>query len=253
MTELAAVCELTADGLQNAKEYLKSKREQRWAGGLSELLSDPRYAEPLEQEAYVESRAFADRREAGQYLAQQLESVAAAGGIENSHMWSWLGMFYLEAITTHDSDSTRRVREYPETAHLIDSIGRDSRDRSHHRLKIAYDVWTRYGDDAWLLLNDPVSSMSQFTLRMVQAPEIFRARGVVPLAHMLYADRATGRLRKSAGGMDNATAPPGSVPRLLQVLNHLSLTYDVYGMTANDLLRLLPQEFDRFRDLALAP
>ena len=64
------------------------------------------------------------------------------------------------------------------------------------------------------------------------------------LAHLLYADKETGRLREGARGMSNATAPPGSLPRLLAVLNHLSMTYDVYGMSAEDLLR-----FDRFRAL----
>lgn len=253
MTERAMVCELTEEGMLQAKIYLKSIREIGWMQLPSGLLSDHRYSEPLEPEAYVEVRDFADRREAGQYLARQLEPIAAAGSVNNPYMWSWLAMFYLEEVTRRDMDSARRIGEYSEAAYLIDPVNRDSRDRSHHRLLIAYDVWTRHGEDAWLLLNDPVSSMSQFTLRLVQAPEVFRSRGVVRLAHLLYADRGTGRLREGTRGMSNAAAPPGSLPRLLAVLNHLSLTYDVYGMTADDLLRLLPSEFDRFRDLVPAP
>ena len=248
MIERAAVCELTEEGLQQAKIYLKSIREIGWMPLPSGLLSDHRYAEPLEPEAYVEARSFADRREAGQYLARQLEPIAAVGSSNNPYMWSWLAMYYLEAVTRQDIDRARRIREYPEEAYLIDLVNRDSRDRSHHRLLIAYDVWTRHGEDAWLLLDEPVSSMSQFTLRLVQAPEVFRSRGVVRLAHLLYADKGTGRLRNGARGMSNATAPQGSLPRLLAVLNHLSLTYDVYGMTAEDLLRLLPPEFDHFRN-----
>ena len=232
-----------------AKRYLKSLREDGWIAPFPGLLSDSRNAEPTESEAYVESRAFTDRRDAGQYLAQQLEPLAAAGFADDPYLWSWLGIFYLEEMFRSDAESARRIKEFPEAAYLIDPVNRDSRDRSHHRLLIAYDVWTRHGEDAWLLLNDRVSSMSQFTLRIVQTPEVFRSRGVVKLAHLLYADRDAGRLREGTRGTSNATAPPGSLPRLLAVLNHLSMNYDVYGMTAEQLLPLLPPEFDRFRAL----
>lgn len=249
MGEPAAVCELTEEGMELARHHLQAIRQVGWMPLPSGLLTDYRYAELVEQEAYVDARSFADRREAGQYLAWRLEPLAAAGVVGNPYLWSWLGMFYLEEVTRYDMHSARRLGEYSEAAYLIDPVNRDSRDRSHHRLLIAYDVWTRHGEDAWLLLNDPVSTMSQFTLRLVQAPEVFRSRGVVKLAHMLYADRSTGRLRDGTRGMSNATAPPGSLPRLLTVLNHLSLTYDVYGMEAKQLLPLLPPEFDRFRAL----
>ncbi len=247
MSELTAVCELTEDGMRQAQTYLKSIREFGWMPLPTGLLSDRRYSEPLEAEAYVEPRSFADRREAGQYLAQQLGPLAAAGVVYNPYLWSWLSIFYLEEVTKRDIHTARRINEYPEAAYLIDPVNRDSRDRSHHRLLIAYDVWTRHGEDAWLLLNDPVSTLSQFTLRLVQAPEVFRSQGIVRLAHLLYADPKTGGLRKGTRGMSNAAAPPGSLPRLLAVLYHLSMTYDVYGMRAEDLLGLLPKEFDSFR------
>ena len=252
MNGLTRVCKLTEDGMEYARRYLKSVRVDGWIPPFPGLLSDLRYAESVEPEAYVEVRSFTNRREAGQYLEQQLEPLAAVGLADNPYLWSWLGIFYLEEVARHDAQSARRIGEFPEAAYLIDPVNRDSRDRSHHRMLIAYDVWTRHGEDAWLLLDDSVSSMSQFTLRLVQAPEVFRSRGVVKLAHMLYADQTTRKLRDGTRGMSNATAPPGSLPRLLAVLNHLSMNYDVYGMTAGQLLPLLPPEFDRFRVFASA-
>ncbi len=244
------VCKFTRDGMDLAKRYLKSLRDSGWTEPFRGMLSDPRYAEPVEPEAYVESRAFANRREAGQYLAEQLMPLAGAGLAHDPDVWSWLGIFYLEKVFRHDEQHVRRIKEFSEAAYLIDLVDRDSRDRSHHRLLIAYDVWTRCGEKAWFLLDEVVSSMSQFTLRLVQAPEVFRSEGVMELAHRLYADRETGRLRSGSLGMSNATAPPGSLPRLLAVLTQFSMTYDVYGMEADRLLRLLPPEFDRFRAVA---
>ena len=244
------VCRFTSEGLSAAKGCLQMLRDNHLQRPFPGLLSDPAYVEPVEPEAYVESRPFADRREAGQYLGERLASIAEAGLATDPAMWSWLGMFFLDEMHRQDAATSRRIGEFTEATYLIDPATHDSRDKSHHRLLIAYDVWTRHGEDAWLLLNDPASSMSQFTLRLVQSPEVFRSRGIVKLAHMLYADRGTGRLREGARGMSRATAPPGSLPRLFVVLQALSLTYDVYGMTAEQLLPLLPAEFDRFRPAA---
>ena len=80
---------------------------------------------------------------------------------------------------------------------------------------------------------------------------MFRAAGIVDLAHRLYGDRQTRRLKPGVlgGGRDNQR-PPGGIVRLLDVLNQLYMTYDVYGMKAEQLLALLPPEFDRWQAAA---
>ncbi len=247
MSEQVEVCEFTPDGMQIARNYLTGLRAGRWMPLPSGLLTDHTYSHPVEPDVHVEERAFANRREAGQYLAAQLEPLGP-GIATMPYLWSWLGIFYLERMT---QEATRRTGEYPEAAYLIDPQPHDSRSRSHHRLLMAYDVWTQWGEDAWLLLNEPANSMGQFTLRIVNSPEIFRSRDLVRLMHMLYADRSAGSLRRGALGTSRASAPAGSLPRLIEVLNQLSMTYDVYGMTAEQLLPLLPSEFDRFQPVGL--
>ena len=76
---------------------------------------------------------------------------------------------------------------------------------------------------------------------------MFRAEGIIDLAHRLYADRPTRRLKLGvlAGGQNQR--PPGGIVRLLDVLNQLYMTYDIYGMTAEQLLPLLPPEFNRWQ------
>ena len=241
MSEPTAVCQLTEEGMQYALRYLQSIREVGWMPVPNELLTGQAYARQMIPNACVEPRSFATRREAGQYLAQQLKPLDDAAQVAgNAHLWSWLGMFYLEQMIGKDAQKAHPI------ACLVDPDS-DSRNRSHHRLMMAYDLWAHHGEDAWLLLDAPANSMSQFTLRVVQSPEIFRSRGVVSLIHLLYADREARRLRPRALGSDQASAPPGSLPRLIAVLNQLSMTYDVYGMEAAQLLPLLPDEFDLFR------
>ena len=243
MSEQAAVHRFKPDGIQSARQYLQSIRTSGWRPLPVGLLTDPEFAEPMTPTVHVEARPFANRREAGQYLAAQLAPLGSERVAGNGPLWSWLGIFYLESMR---QDRTLRQDEYAELAYLVDPQ-KDSRDRSHHRLMMAYDIWIQCREAAWLLLDEQASSMSQFALRIVQSPEIFRSKGIVTLAHELYADRATGRVRHGTLGTSQASAPPGSLPRLIAVLNQLSMTYDVYGMTAEQLAPLLPQEFNAFR------
>lgn len=243
MDQPTVVSQFTDEGMDEARNLLSLLRG---GSGLlrlgDDLFTDHRYSTPLEPEIYVEPRPFANRREAGEYLADKL-SPAGPSVVSNHALWSWLGMYYLETMT-QGAHRGRRAGEYAEIAYLIDPVHHDSRDRSHHRLLMAYDIWTRHGEKAWMLLDEPVNSMPQFTLRVVQSPEIFRSHAVVELIHTLYADPQTGRPRKGVLGPSRAEAPPGSLPRLIDVLSQFSMTYDVYGMSAEKLRDLLPPEFD---------
>ncbi len=237
------VCELTQDGMAMARRYLEGIRASGWTPLPTGLLSDPEYSRPVEPEAFVEERSFNDRREAGEYLLGQLEPLGSAQVTERPYLWSWLGMLYLEHTMMSREGGGRR---FAEIAYLIDPGSHDSRDRSHHRLLMAYDIWRLHGDDAWMLLDDAVDAMGQFALRVVQSPVMFRSPGVMRLIHQLYGDRTTRRPRRGTLGSDNASAPAGSLPRLIVVLNQLSMTYDVYDMESEQLLGLLPSEFDSF-------
>ena len=233
--------------MQVARNYLYAIRTGGWMPLPGGLLSDHTYSQPIEPDVYVESVPFANRRQAGQYLAEKLDLLGVVQAANNDYLWSWLGIFYLEQMA---QDGTRRIGEYPEDAYLVDPdapLGAYARMR--HRLKLAFEIWTQHGEDAWFMLNEPISSLGDFTLRLASALEIFRSKGVVRLAHVLYADESTGRLKATAIGDSRRVGgvPPGSLRRLFDVVNQLSMTYDVYGMTAEQLMPLLPSEFDHFK------
>ena len=70
---------------------------------------------------------------------------------------------------------------------------------------------------------------------------VFSSNGVVKLVGLLYFDRQTGNLKSGAAR---------DVRRLTDFLDQLYMTYDVYGMRAEQLLALLPDEFKRFNPAA---
>ena len=241
------VREFTSLGMQLARDYLRELREGGWRAPDDALLFDDESAVRVSPDVTVENRSFKNRRELGQYLDNRLAPLGRERVSEGDSLLSWLGIFYLESLMGGQSASRRA---FTEIVHLIDPVEHHPQDKSHHRIKMAYDLWTTWGEGAWFLLDEPARSMPQFTLRVVQSPVIMRAKSLVPLMLDLYVDKATASLRPGSTGMSLAKAPPGSLPRLIAVLGQLSMTYDIYGMDSDQLLEVLPAEFDAFRTAA---
>ncbi len=246
------VRELTDMGIRDAKDYLASLREGKYSPFPDSLLTNPLYATEVEPAVYVTQQQFSARRDAALYLTECLSPLPASRVIENYRLWSWLGMFYFDTVARKDADGNPRLGRDPDIAYVIDpnpgaQAGRGETRRYAHRLMLAYEIYTRHSEGAWFMLEEPVNSLSTFTLRLASAPELFRSAGIVGLAHILYADSQGNRLKAGSYGDDRVTAPPGSLPRLIDVLGQLNMNYDVYGMSPEQILPLLPPEFDRFK------
>ena len=241
--------ELTPEGISAAKAWLSALR-----GGLSipfpdAILTSLPYAQPVEPEIYVEKRNFDSRRNASLYLIRQLAPLGNRRINGNTRLWSWLGMYYFQEVVRKDSSGNPRLGRTPDIAYVIDSESQGSWGGMWaHRLMLAYEIYAKHGENAWYILDEPVSTISRFTGRLTR-PQIFRSEGIVPLAHLLYADPNTRKLKSDATGWTSSNnVPPGSLYRLIALMNQLYMTYDVYGtMTAEQLLPLLPSEFDRFK------
>ena len=242
--------ELTDRGIKSAKDWLAILREGRDIPFPTHILTDMQYARPVNPAIYVEDRNFRTRGEAGIYLTRKLASLGETRVIGNVYLWSWLGMFYFNRIVRKDADDNP-ILNATDIPYVMDprpskqSYGENR--RFANRLMLAYDIYRQHGENAWIMIDEPVNSLSHFTMRLASAPELFRSKGIVHLAHLLYGDMKTRKLKPNYRGESVATAPPGSLPRLIAVLNQLYMTYDVYGMTAKHLMPLLPPEFDRFK------
>ena len=249
---------MTPEGMQEAREYLSilrdGKRLRTWEKDLDELLSDPANARPVYPEVLIQRRPFANRREAGEYLQPLLAPLGVRRIAGNHALWSWLGMFYLEQAAPR-APSDNPQPSAADVAYILDTQKQSMGTTGYrHRLMAAYEIYVRHGEKAWCMLDQPLHSMERFTLRLFGAPILFNAVGIVELAHLLYADQETRSYKQSFAGSSQAGVKhaPGSLPRLIDVLNQLYMTYDVYGMTAQQLLELLPPEFDRWKPAALA-
>jgi|JI10StandDraft_1071094.scaffolds.fasta_scaffold178986_4 hypothetical protein len=81
--------------------------------------------------------------------------------------------------------------------------------------------------------------------QLASRKELVTNPAVAEAATRLYFDSASNSLKRGSGSKTK-----GAPRRLANLLNQLDLTWYLYGMTSDEILTLLPKEFDRFRSTA---
>ena len=233
-------------GIAESKTYLATLRAGQVDAAFPErVLSAPEYAEVLEPATSVEARSFTNRREAGRYLSERLAYFPIEEVRQNYGLWSWLGMFFFNTLVNRDTNGHPDLGRDSDAAYVLDPATPGWGD-NRHRLLMAYETYALHGENAWFILDQPVNSAGQLTNRLSGKPTIFRSQGIVKLAHLLYTDPSTRSTKRGFGGGGQNQRSPGNLMRFIDVLDQLYMTYDVYGMTAEELMKLLPAEFDRW-------
>ena len=109
----------------------------------------------------------------------------------------------------------------------------------------AYAVYRRHRGHAVLVLAGPLHREQSIYQEITSRIDLIASQGVIDAVNTLYFDRKKGGIKR---GTAASSLHPGTLRRLVQILQQLDLTYDIYGMSGDEILELLPPEFDRWRE-----
>lgn len=244
------LCEMTDDGVKVCRDYFAELRLGHQINFPETVLLDPQFSKPVVPEILVGQDRFATKRDAGMYLHHRLKVLDHQRVIGNYPLWSWLGMFYFETMSERNTHGDVLLQRRPDYAHVIDlNDVSQTRDAHAHRLMLSYELFTYHGEKAWWMLEQPVYAYPGLIQRVIRSPERFRSTGVIELVHLLYVDPRTRQVSRRASEQNSGDLP-GGLLRLNVILDQLSVNYDVYGMSASQILDLLPDEFEPVTDIA---
>ncbi|GAB4373677.1 MAG: hypothetical protein Kow0062_10970 [Acidobacteriota bacterium] len=229
---------LTKHGIARFREYLEALRSGSRDEPPLHLLADPRASEPRENDATVEPREFATRLEFARYLAGVFAEEDAALLGEDVGLWSWLSLFWFEQVCPRRPDGTRAPgRDY---RHVLEPGFRYGH---RHLLAGPFLVYRICNEDAPLLLSSPLHRENAFHHELASRQALLSNPSIIRAVHLLYRDERTGRPRRGAYGKGK----PGTLRRFVDVIQQLDLNYDLYSMSAEAIVDLLPTEFDRWK------
>lgn len=226
---------LTEAGIERAQKLLRELREHpdRPLVVPDELLSEGPWSMTLGGAPRVEHRQMTTRRDAVNCL-EALSPPLGPEYIDNWGFWSWLGLFHLQDIL-HTPE--RRMRLSPEVeTFVVDREDRYSRrDSYRHYLWSAWRLHLKFGSDTRYFLDRDIMDTGDVVRRITNTQRTFNSVGIGHLIVRLYTREATVKrgYRTRPGGLDH----------LLRILPQFELTHDVYGMSPEALLRILPPIF----------
>ena len=211
-------------------ERFDEVREGNSATPLKSILADSLYSEPISNAGEVEERQFESRFAVGEYFNSVLTEVP------DQRTWAWLAAFYYDELCP-DGRPGERARWVP----ALSNFQRYYR----HLLAGPYLVYKAHLSSprrAMAVLANRPHQPGDIAEQLVSRQEIVTNPAVMEVATRLYIDPRNDSPKRGAGGQG-----PGSPRRLAAVVDQLDLTWDLYALTSEQLLDLLPSEFDAFR------
>jgi hypothetical protein len=232
---------LNAKGIEEFRGFLQQIRNGAEFRASPAVLYIDDYSSRLPRTIEVEPRTFANKFEAAEYLHGLFGDAGVSS--DDVGLWSWLALFYFDQLSPLDGQGKRRPRE---DYHYIPSTD-NGWHRERHLLAGPYKLFAMHRERARLLLHPPVHQHGTFVYQLGSRRDLVTNRGLVEAIDLLYWD-----VRRNAPKRGATTETrPGNLHRLIAVVQQLDFNWDLYGMRADEILRLLPSEFDAWQPAPL--
>ena len=237
---------------EGQKEYRKAVNKIRnnqvsISAALTPIIDNDSLTEIVDPKVPVAAKDFDTRCDLAIYIneivAQTDLSVAVLR--EDLGLWNWLAAFYFDKIVNYKKDGTPIVGA---SERYIAVTYRDAYRRYYrHQIAGAWVVYKIHEDRPelaeFLLDGEPYLHTELFE-QLASTNEIIVNPGLLSAVRRLYWDEET-KSRKR-GHADKALHT-GSVRRIPPVFDQFKLTWEFSWMPVDEILELLPAEFDRFK------
>ena len=175
--------------------------------------------------------------------AETVDALLAACGVPptsvrgDSGLWTWLALVWLPELGP--------IRPTTQVARFVLEAD-DYRTYYRHFLSGPWGIYDSHRDDpsrALSLLCTPPNKPGEIVEQIASKQDLVGSPAVVQAVTDLYLDPKTGNYRRGSGGRLG-----GSARRLARVFQQFDLTWDVQAMSSEEIVGLLPAEFDRFKN-----
>ncbi|HET8797773.1 MAG TPA: hypothetical protein VFO89_08800 [Thermoanaerobaculia bacterium] len=231
---------LNRRGIDEFRGFLQQIREGAEFRANPAILFLDDYTTRLGRTIEIAPRKFANKFDAARYLTSLLRDLP--GWSEDEGLWSWLALFYFDQLSPLGANGQRRPRE---DYHYIPENEGWHRDR--HLLAGPCKLYAFHQENARLLLYPPVHQHGAFVYDLGFRRDLISNRGLIEAVDLLYWDPKRNRPKRGS----TTTTRPGNLRRLIDVIQQLDFNYDLHGMRAEEILRLLPPEFDTWKPAPL--
>ena len=113
---------------------------------------------------------------------------------------------------------------------------------------MVYSVYGLGEDLSKLLLCSSIPIENKFHHELAGRQSFITNRGTLEAVHSLYYEQAVDKPKRGAQVKKPA---PGSFYRFIGIIQQFDLNYDLYSMSGDEIIGLLPPEFNKWKGKAL--
>jgi len=228
----------TAEGLERFSEYLENRTGGEPKTALqppTELLHDDKFAVGLDLGKLAKD-VFENKFDLAIYIAGNVGKENLQKMLAMPAVWPWLSLyFWRSTFPSKDGLYTIGAR----SRHVVENIAGRKQDHAHrHLVRGGVVAVHRFGAHARVLLGRAHEQTKMEEQVMSRTADLGLAASAefVRLLHRLYWDPKKETVRKGAKGEGK-----GSIMRVIEIMHHLDVTYDVQSLGAEQMEQLLPQ------------
>jgi hypothetical protein len=229
---------LSIEGVKKFEFYLDDLRKGKYNDPPRVLLDDPAYSEVLPWSVEVETKEFKSRYDMGTYLVTALAPSDQKSISHDIGVWTWLSLFYFDQLCPKGAGDVRTPRE---TYNYI--LSKDFRHRERHAIRTTYYFVKNYNGKVVFMFSKGLSKRGEIIEQLSQRQDFLKSRGVIEAASFLYTDSAKNTFRRGAAGKGK-----GAARRFVKVIKQFDTTYDLFHLSGDQLIQLLPKEFEKFKE-----
>lgn len=234
-------------GLQKFEQLLDKLKDnpslaqwdEKLRSEIDEILFNNEFTSEFGEDYQVDKdKEFDNRYDFGKYLY---------GIFRNTHvekeigMLSWLALLFFDQICKKSDKSNRlqilsKYRYIPE----IENTWRFYR----HLVLTPILVWQRLKEESILLLSNPLYESGDAVEQLMSRQDFISNENILTVARKLYFDEQKKKPKPRAF----SDTEPGNAKRLARdIVPQLSMTYDLYDAPVEQIMDLLPEEFDLWK------
>lgn len=229
-------------GIAGFRDVLERCRDGESISSPLPLVTNDSLAEPLANRVELPEATFDTRLELAKTVSEAVARASVRNEMNDTGLWAWLSAAYFDTVCPPENGGHRRpgeeYRHIPGTGHWH---------FYRHLVRGPVRVYRLFADDphsARIVLCQNPATPGDFVEQLAARQERIMSPAVIGVATALYYDPERGKPKRGASPTERK---PGTLRRYLDVLDQMSLTWDIYAMRTEDLLELLPAEFEPWK------
>jgi hypothetical protein len=116
----------------------------------------------------------------------------------------------------------------------------------------SWDIYSKYKEKSKIFLQTPLTVTNLITRELACRQNLISNENLVDVILALYwQTERDGNESPKRGAA--AKKSPGNLFRLITLMNQLEMTYDVFSMPSQQILELLPVEFNKWKGIQKTP